>query len=337
MSEHRYDEQLIISYLLGALPESDAERLDELSLADDEFAEGLRAVENELVDAYVRGELSSQRLESFKAHYLASPRRREKVQLAQAFQILADKRVTAQTKDAPSATLARAEAKKGSSQDSLWWRFFIVPRLSLQWGFAAMALLMLFAGGYFMLENSRLRNQMAQTQAERALLQQRQQELQKQLADEQSADAETAQELTRVRERLAQLEQQLAGTQPLEEKSPPEKRDLKVVSITLPPPMRSGNQIPSVAVPEGTDYVDLQLQLEANDFSAYQVALKNPANGQILWRSGKTKITRASRSVPTRLRPSLLKAQNYTLELSGISNTGATEIIGSYTFKVTPQ
>jgi hypothetical protein len=337
VSEHRNDEQLIIGYLLGALPEAETERLDELSLTDDEFAEALRAVENDLVDAYVRGELSGQRLESFKAHYLASPARREKVQLAQAFQGLADKRVMAQPKDASSVTLARAEAQKSASQGSLWRRFFIVPRASLQWGFAVIALLLLFAGGYFMLENARLRNLVAQAQAERALLQQRERELQKQLADEQSEDAEAAKELARVRERLAQLEQQLAGTQPLEEKAPSEKRDLKVVSMTLAPAMRGGNQVPTVAVPEGTDYVDLKLELESNDFPIYQAALKDPANGQIIWRGGKIKIARASRSVAVRLRAALLRAQNYTIELSGISSTGAAEIIGSYTFKVTAQ
>ncbi len=337
MSEHRYDEQLIISYLLGALPDTEAERLDELSLMDDEFAEQLISVENDLVDAYVRGELAKQNLGSFKAHYLASPGRRDKVQLAQALQVLTDKRAEAQTKDASTSALPHAEAKTSSSQDSLWHRFFLVPRASLQWGFAIVALMMLFAGGYFMLENARLRNQMAQTQAERAVLQAREHELQKQLADEQSADAEIAKELARVREKLAQLEQQLAGTPPVEEKVVPEERDLKVVSAVLAPQMRSGNQIPSIPVPADTDYVALKLELESNDFPAYQVALKNLANRQIIWRSGKIKITRASLTLPLRLRASLLKAQNYTLDLSGISNTGASEIIGSYTFKVTAQ
>jgi hypothetical protein len=173
--------------------------------------------------------------------------------------------------------------------------------------------------------------------AERALLQEREYELQKQLADAHSEDAETAGELARVRERLAQLEQQLAGTQADGEKTPPEKRDWKVVSMSLAPPLRSGNQIPSVAVPDGTDYLDLKLELEANDFPVYQAALKNPVSGQVVWRSGKIKIARASRAVPARLRAGLLKAQNYTLELSGISSTGAAEIIGSYTFKVTAQ
>jgi len=79
-----YDDELVTAYLLGAIPPDEADRLDELSIADDEFAARLSAVENDLVDAYVRRELSADRLERFRTVYLASPRRREKVALAEA-------------------------------------------------------------------------------------------------------------------------------------------------------------------------------------------------------------------------------------------------------------
>ena len=71
----------------------------------------------------------------------------------------------------------------------------------------------MLAGGYLWLENARLRNQMAQTQAERAALQQREQDLQKQLDEQRSANAQTASELAGVRERLAQqFYEPLGGT-----------------------------------------------------------------------------------------------------------------------------
>src|SRR5262245_5872489 len=60
------------SYLLGLLPDEDAERLDELSIIDDQVAERLRIVEDDLVDAYVNGELTGATLERFESHYLAS-------------------------------------------------------------------------------------------------------------------------------------------------------------------------------------------------------------------------------------------------------------------------
>ena len=83
--EHQqYDEQLVIRYLLGSVPEAEAERLDELSVADEEFASRLAAVENDLVDAYVRGEMAAETRDRFQSYYLSSSRRREKVNFAEA-------------------------------------------------------------------------------------------------------------------------------------------------------------------------------------------------------------------------------------------------------------
>ena len=50
-------EQQLVRYLLGLLPEEEAERLDEQSVVADEFAARLQCVENDLVDAYVSGTL----------------------------------------------------------------------------------------------------------------------------------------------------------------------------------------------------------------------------------------------------------------------------------------
>jgi hypothetical protein len=58
---------LLVRYLVGALPDHETERLDELSVADDEFAIRLRAAEHDLVDAYVRGELSGETLDHFRS------------------------------------------------------------------------------------------------------------------------------------------------------------------------------------------------------------------------------------------------------------------------------
>ena len=49
------DDELVVRYLLGALPDDDTECLDELSITDDEFVLRLRTVERDLIDAYVKG------------------------------------------------------------------------------------------------------------------------------------------------------------------------------------------------------------------------------------------------------------------------------------------
>src|SRR5277367_1394746 len=78
-----YDDQLLIRYLLGQLPEEETERLDELSIVGDDFACRLRDVENDLVDAYASGELSGETLARFQSSYLSSHEGREKLKFAQ--------------------------------------------------------------------------------------------------------------------------------------------------------------------------------------------------------------------------------------------------------------
>lgn len=335
MSKQPVDERVITDYLLGASSETETERLDEMSLTDDAFAWRLQAAENDLVDAYIKGQLSEDALARFNSHYLASPRRREKVRFAETFLTFAEKPTIVRTAEPRETIPASPAAGERILPKPSRRRLFTLPRLTLEWGFAAVALLLLLTGGYLILANLRLRNQMAQTQAERAAVDQRAQELQRQLAEQRSSDAETEKELSRVRERLAQLEQQLATGQP-SGKAATEQHNLNIIAFNLAPQTRGVGQIVTLSVPPGTDYVALTLTLEADDFPAYQAALRNPATGNIIWRSGRLK-TSGQRIVRVSLRASLFNPQNYVLELSGISATGTADLVSSYPFRVVRQ
>lgn len=332
MSKPPIDERVITDYLLGAAPEAETERLDELRVTDGDFAWQIQAVENDLVDVYVRGKLSGDALESFNSHYLASPRRREKVRFAEMFLALTEQLPKGGTAEARETVAASTTAGKTDSSTPFWWGFFTFPRLTLQWSFAAAALLLLLAGGYLTLVNLRLRSQMAQTQAERAGAEERAKELQRRLAEQRSADAEPEKELSRVRERLAQLEAQLTAG-----RTSVEPRALQIIAFNLAPQTRGVGQITTLGLPTGTDYVALTLALETDDFPAYRAALRDPATGQILWRSGRLKTSSQGKMVRVSLRASLFKAQNYVLEISGSSATGGADLVNSYPFRVVQQ
>ena len=149
--------------LLGSIPEEEAGRLDELSIANVEFAERLSAVENDLVDAYVRGELSGESRDRFQSHYLSSPYRREKLKFAESLLALCDR----------VPEVSRQIEATGR------WRWF-----SPAWTFAAAACLMLLAGGYLLYDNSRLREQVTRAQLDRETLQQRDRDLQRQIQEQ---------------------------------------------------------------------------------------------------------------------------------------------------------
>ena len=132
------DPDLLVAYLLGTLPADEIERLDERSITDDEFAWRLRAAEDDLVDAYVRGELSGAALLQFRAAYLGSPDRAARVRFAEGLQAVA------------------ARPRRSRS------------RMLPAWGLAAAAALIAAAGlVYVGVENQRLRREVAATAAAR--------------------------------------------------------------------------------------------------------------------------------------------------------------------------
>jgi hypothetical protein len=83
--EFGQDDQEVVRYLLGFLPEEERQRFDEGSIVDDDMAARVRSVENDLVDAYVSGTLAGETLARFETFYLSSPRRSQKVKSAERF------------------------------------------------------------------------------------------------------------------------------------------------------------------------------------------------------------------------------------------------------------
>src|SRR6266508_3020711 len=78
-------ENLIRRYLLGELAEADQAALEQELLIDRGKFDRVWAVENELIDSYVRGEMSRAYRERFEGHYLVSPLHRERAAIAESF------------------------------------------------------------------------------------------------------------------------------------------------------------------------------------------------------------------------------------------------------------
>lgn len=347
-----YDKAKITAYLLGSLPAAEAENFDELSFTDDRFAEHLSATEKDLVDAFVNEELTGTTLEQFKVFYLASPVRREKVRFAQTFQEFAEQQTVAES-PLEAAPPKRARAGIFSGIFTNWGR-------SLQWGFAAASLVLMFFGGWLVWENSRLRAEMQQAQTNRdeilrqreTELRERETELQNEIAARQKASAETEKELAAIREereklahelnnRRLQEDRQIAERQESKTPKPPPpapapRRPQAIVSFILTPSLRGNNQLPALSIPPQTDSAAFGLELEADDYGAYRVTLQNQADGKILWQSGKIKSKTApgGKVLNLRLPARLLQPQVYFLEVSGIPANGTPEIISNYPFRI---
>jgi hypothetical protein len=69
-------------YLLGQLPDEEQAELEHRYLADDALFEELVAIEDDLRDAYVRGELSRPDREAFEQRLLTAPRQKQEQEFA---------------------------------------------------------------------------------------------------------------------------------------------------------------------------------------------------------------------------------------------------------------
>lgn len=329
MSDLTYNNQIISEFLLGSLPEAESERLDELSITDDEFAVKLSAAEKELIDSYVQRELSGDELKRFEAHYLTSPLRRDRVDFAKALQVLGTEKTRALAEGTHSKDRLSSNKKRGGF--SVFNRFS-APRPALQWGFAIAAIVLLFAGGLLLFQNLRLRQQMSQTQARRDELQQREQKLREQLQEQRTTNATTEQELALEREERAHLEEELRRSG----KPQPSPGGSAIASFIFTPQLRSAGQFKTITIPAGTEQVAMKLQLEPNEYSNYTVTLSDQLSRQVLWRSGRigARGVADSKTLSISFPANLLRTQAYSLQVSGISSTGNSEFISDYPFKV---
>jgi hypothetical protein len=315
--ERPADEQFLVRYLLGELSEQEAERLDELSIADDEFAWRLRAAEDDLVDAYVRGELSGETLERFRTVYLVSPQRRQKVGFAGALLAYGQRNVAPASDARPETAASRLiPAAKRSTQGHERGRS--ATGVFAQWALAAAAAVAIAGAAYLFVENRRLRDEVSQTQALRSEVEQSARGLRTELEQERSTNAAIRDELTRLRESLQSL------------RVPPLR------PLVLLPLRRGGSQTATVTLPSGAQQVPFRLRLESDDFPRYEAALRDPATGQAVWRSGRlaARADGPDRYVELQVPAALLKQQNYTLELAGRPPTGGAELVSSYAFRI---
>jgi anti-sigma factor RsiW len=76
MAANLNNEKLIAQYLLGELPEEQQVEIEDRAFADKEYLASITAVENDLIDEYVRNELSQTQRQRFESRFLASAERR---------------------------------------------------------------------------------------------------------------------------------------------------------------------------------------------------------------------------------------------------------------------
>jgi hypothetical protein len=158
MARDSVDETVLVRYLLGGLPEDEQVRVEERAFSDREYLDIIEAVEADLIDAYVRGELSASDRQQFERRFLASRERRTKVEFARA---LADV----------------APGSRGTV-------FLRRPITAVRFALAAAAVLLVSALSWQTISTIALNRRVAQLEAQRRDQQNREQALTRTLGEE---------------------------------------------------------------------------------------------------------------------------------------------------------
>ena len=292
---------------------------------DQDFEE-IDIAEEELIDSYVRDELSFDERQLFKKGLRSSPQLVDRLHFARLLADAADRAVEA---EASSFREGPQPSRKS------WWSFGLTrlshPAFNL--AFAASALIILIGAAGLLAAWINLRRQTRQVADQRAALERQKSELEKSAAEQRLATEQTTAAL---KEKQQQLE---ADQRRLDELIQAQRQKgngstASIATLFLTPSSRSsdsGTQLKSTA---GISKIKLQLAVNSIDYRGFIVEVKN-SQDKVIFRP-QIHAPRSGKVVTVTIPSRMLPPGSYSLQLSGISSDSTPELVGNYGFRITP-
>ena len=325
------NEGLIVRYLLGDLPEQEQIDVEDRAFQDQQYLQRILAAESDLIDEYVRGELSDSARRQFESRFLASAERRRKVEFAKALASVVTQTAVIEKQARPIP--ARAPVALRDSLAAFLRGLSPVARLFL----AAAALLIVVGGSWVVTETIRLRAQVTQLQAGQQSSEREQHALEGELADERARSENLSSRLQSEREQRERSEELIRELERAREASGTLSSQSSVVSLALWPGIsRSSGTRPKLVLPKYARTVRIQIGVEPEDeYKNFRVELNAPG-GQPVWTQDNlsARTRRAGRAVILNMPASIFRAGDYELVLKGVTGKGATEDVGYHYFNV---
>jgi hypothetical protein len=274
--------------------------------------------EDELVDAYARGELSDQERRQFEKNFLTSARGRERVHFSQALAgAISDARPVPKTvKPSPSPSFFPA------------LRASLTPKVRVAG--VTFAVLLVAAFSWLLLERISMRAELQGLRAENVRLTEQSKELQR------IADAERA----RSAELAAQVESKESqrGPEPVTTEQAPRRPSEDIIAFNISPGSVRGSGGTNLAVPSNAKSIRLTLSFERpSSHKEYRAAIET-ADGNTVWRKDSfTSRPNADRVSLPSIPVTALPPGDYVLLLSGKQEDGSFEPVANYSFRISPK
>jgi hypothetical protein len=292
--------------------------------------------------AFYSGRLDETETESIRAHLADC---RECLELARdAREFLQFMSGTAEA-DAAGIQASSMEAVRDvteGNRPASWWNSLadVFQKPALELSVAAAALVLLVASSVLLAINWRLHNQIEQLRAAQQGPQERERQLERQLAEQRAQTRELEVQLEKQQSERAELQKNLASQASGQKAGvEPWPSPVTMVMLALRPSLLRGFDNPNtLVIPEGADRVGLEIKPEKDDYASYQAVLRT-ADGETIWQRAGLKARRlvSGRSVSLLLPATLFTKRDYILRLNGVDSGGRSEEVGQYVLRVSRQ
>ncbi|MGH9760086.1 MAG: hypothetical protein ACREDR_20585 [Blastocatellia bacterium] len=319
-NETIYEERLV-RYLLGRMADPDRDGFEAEYFADDNLFQRLRECESWLIDQYLLDRLPDEERAQFEEQFSASLSGRNEVRLNKALLNLAERKTS--PSNAP-VTDPRSGIKK---------TFVLFEGIAPGSWLSAGVVIALVAGlGWLFVWNLQLRRTIQQLQASEQASKSNETGLSDRVrsADRQNSElgARLAQEeakTARLQRGLAKAEEQINGARTL----------AGLASFLLiPDSLRLLDDLRVLKIPPTAKTVNLNLNLEPDDFLNYQAELLGP-DKKVIWMKKEiaAKVNAHGKSIVLTIPTKSLANEEYSLRLSGLTRNGEVQEVARYSFK----
>lgn len=299
--------------------------------AEHEF-EDFEIAEEELIDAYVRNELSAEESNLVEKGLRTSPQLVARLHFARMLAKASSARKFTFTSVAdaePFADPAPPESEKLS-----WWKDFFsvswVPQPAFRLAFSLGIIFVLLGGVALIFGWVKLRNEANRLAQERAAVEQQRQELEKRLAEQRSKEQLAADPK---REPPEAPEKTLADPKLQQKpKNQPRPPIPNFAYISLVPTGLRGGESRVLTLSPAASEVRFDLSLETMDYSRYRVVITSATGKKIAQQDVERSPASSTLSIRVPAKP--FPQGDYQIRVSGRTSSGAFTLVENYVFRV---
>jgi hypothetical protein len=308
MQRENFKEELAVRYLLGDLTDDEQVEVEDRAFADHQYMERMLAVEDDLIDNYLRGSLSQLQRDQFEKRFLTSEQRRQKIEFARALAEVSSRSVPA------------SQQVTSSSSSSSWEAFIgLLRNLSpvVKFSLATASLVGVIGVGWLIGQTITLRRELKRPSQEQAV-------------NEPSRPAEPQPEPKQP------AQAQPAQPQPAPPPAPPAAPPTLATLVLFPGISRSASDLPRLVIPQTSHLTRLEVGLErTDDYRNFGVEVRS-SQGRVVWRRDRLQPqqSQAGRIINLLVPGSVFRTGQYELALKGSTDDQKTEDVRFYYFDV---